>query len=327
ELDALGDKARGKIVVYNHPMPPYSPTEGAHYGETVKYRGDGPPHAASRGAVAALIRSVTAKSLRTPHTGTTNVKKEIPPVRSAALTPEDAELLARLAREGEVAVHLSMGARTLAEAPSANVVGEIRGSDKPDEVVVIGGHIDSWDVGQGAHDDGAGIVTMMQAAALLKKLGLQPRRTIRVVLFTNEENGVRGAKAYADQHKDELAKHVPAGKADTRGFSPRGFSTGHKDADAGKRARARVAEITTLLAPIHATHVGEGHGGTDIGPMEPAGVPQLGLEVDTSHYFDYHHTEADTLAKVDPQQLPDDVAAVAVLAYVVADLPDRTDAP
>src|SRR5262249_48776726 len=213
ELDALGDKARGKIVVYNHPMPPYSPTEGAHYGETVKYRGDGPPHAASRGAVAALIRSVTAKSLRTPHTGTTNVKKEIPPVRSAALTPEDAELLARLAREGEVAVHLSMGARTLAEAPSANVVGEIRGSDKPDEVVVIGGHIDSWDVGQGAHDDGAGIVTMMHAITTLRRLGLVPRRTIRVVLFTNEENGLRCGRAYAKDHAARLPNTGPAAEA------------------------------------------------------------------------------------------------------------------
>jgi carboxypeptidase Q len=146
-------------------------------------------------------------------------------------------------------------------------------------------------------------------------------------LFTNEENGVRGAKAYADQHKAELDKHVLAIESDSGGFAPRGFSTGHKDPEAAKRARTRIAEIASLLSPIHATHVGDGHGGTDIGPMESAGVTQVGLEVDTSHYFDYHHTEADTLDKVDPQQLADDVAAVAVLAYVIADLPDRIDAP
>jgi carboxypeptidase Q len=213
------------------------------------------------------------------------------------------------------------------DVASANVIGELRGSEKPDEIVVIGGHIDSWDVGQGAHDDGAGCVTMMQAVRVLKQLGLQPRRTIRVVLFTNEENGVRGAKAYAEQHKAELAKHVLALESDSGGFAPRGFGVEHKDPAAAKRVVDRLAQVAALMGPLGKLRVREGHGGTDIAPMKPAGVPNIGLEVASEKYFDYHHTEADTLDKVDPQDLADMVAAVAVLAYVVADLPDRVDAP
>jgi carboxypeptidase Q len=191
---------------------------------------------------------------------------------------------------------------------------------------VIGGHIDSWDVGQGAHDDGAGVVTMMQALRTLKQLGLTPRRTIRVVLFTNEENGVRGGKAYAEEHKAELAKTVLALESDSGGFRPVGFGVAGKEDATGKRVRAKLTELLPLFAPLGTLRVRDGHGGTDIEPMEPAGVPQVGLEVDGRTYFDYHHTDADTLDKVDPAALADMVAAAAVLAYVVADLPDRVDA-
>ena len=327
ELDAKKEHVKGAIVLFDVAMPPYTEKDGTHYGTVVEYRFGGATEASKRGAVAMLVRSVTATSLGTPHTGALGYADGATKIPAAAVTVEDAELLDRMATRGAVTVHLRLDDQMLPDVESANVIGELVGKDKPDEIVVIGGHIDSWDVGQGAHDDGAGIVTMMEAVRVLKQLKLQPRRTIRVVLFTNEENGVRGAKAYAEAHQAELARHVLAVESDSGGFWPRGFSTGHKDPEAGKRVRARIAEITSLLAPIHATHVGAGHGGTDIGPMESAGVPQLGLEVDTSHYFDYHHTEADTLDKVDPRQLADDVAAVAVLAYVVADLPDRVDAP
>jgi carboxypeptidase Q len=166
---------------------------------------------------------------------------------------------------------------------------------------------------------------MMQALALLKKLGLQPRRTIRVVLFTNEENGLRGGKGYAQQHHDEMAKTVLAVESDSGGFSPVGFDTGAKDPEAGKRLRTHVTDIASLLRSIGVRKVGDGHGGSDIGPMEPFGVPQVGLDVDNRTYFDIHHTEADTLDKVDPAQLTDDVAAVAVLAYIAADAPERLD--
>jgi Zn-dependent M28 family amino/carboxypeptidase len=209
---------------------------------------------------------------------------------------------------------------------SANVIGELRGREHPEELVVIGGHIDSWDVGQGAHDDGAGIVTMMQALTTLRKLGMVPRRTVRVVLFTNEENGVAGGRTYAKDHAAELASTVLAVESDSGGFAPRGFEV-QAGPERQQRVAARVAEITGLLKTIGATRVRPGFGGTDIGPMAQGGVVLAGLDVDGRTYFDIHHTEADTLDKVDPQELADDVAAVAALAYVVADMPERIDAP
>ena len=329
ELEAAGDRVRGAIVLYDVAMPAWSEEHGSGYGKVVEFRWQGATRAAKQGAVGVLMRSVTAHSLRTPHTGAMGYDDKVTKIPAAAISIEDAELIDRLAKRGAVTVHLHLESQQLPDAESANVIGELRGSDRPDEVVVIGGHIDSWDVGQGAHDDGAGIVTMMEALAVLKKLGLQPRRTIRAVLFTNEENGLRGGRAYAEHHKDELARTVLAIEADSGGFTPRGFTLGAPTAAALAHMRARFADIVTLLAPIGATKLtSEGHtGGADIAPMAPAGVPQAGLEVDNRTYFDIHHTDADTLDKVDPQQLADDVAAIAVVAYIVADLPDRLDAP
>ncbi len=327
DLEAKADQVKGAIVVYNVAMPAWTAEKGSGYGSVVGYRFAGASRAAKYGAVAALVRSVTAKSLSTPHTGAMGYAPDQPKIPTASISVEDAELLDRLSAQGKVTVRLRLEPQQLPDVESANVIGELRGSEKPDEIVVIGGHIDSWDVGQGAHDDGAGCVTMMQALKTLKQLGLTPKRTIRVVLFTNEENGTRGAKGYAEQHKAELGKHVLAVESDSGGFAPRGFGIGHKDADAAKRVRARLTEIAALMGPLGKLRVEEGHGGTDIEPMEPFGVPQIGLEVYGEKYFDYHHTEADTLDKVDPQDLADMVAAVAVLAYVVADLPDRVDAP
>jgi Zn-dependent M28 family amino/carboxypeptidase len=327
ELEAKQSQVKGAIVVYNVAMPPYTTEGGSHYGDIVSYRTGGASAAAKHGAVAALVRSVTAHSLRTPHTGAMGYDKEQTPIPTAAITVEDAELIDRLAVRGPVSVHVRLDDQTLPDVESANVIGELRGRDKPDEIVVIGGHIDSWDVGQGAHDDGAGCVIMMEAAHLLEQLGMHPRRTIRVVLFTNEENGLRGAKGYAEAHKDELPKTVLAVEADSGGFAPRGFATGAKDPEAANRLRARVTDVATLLRQLGVHKVTDGHGGADIGPMEPAGVPQVGLDVDGRTYFDIHHTEADTLDKVDPQQLADDAAAVAVLAFIAADAPERFDRP
>jgi carboxypeptidase Q len=327
ELDAKRDAVKGAIVVYDVAMPAYTEEHGSGYGETVEYRGRGPSRAAKLGAVGVLMRSVTAHSLRTPHTGSLHYEDGIPKIPAAAITVEDSTLLARLAAKGPVTVHLHLESQQLPDAPSANVIGELRGACKPDEIVVISGHLDSWDVGQGAHDDGAGSVTAMQALTTLRRLGLQPRRTIRVVLWTNEENGLKGARAYAADHEAELAHHVLALESDSGGFEPRGFSVQVKDKDAQHRAHERVAEIATLLRSVGVTKITEGHAGADVGAMAPAGVPLVGLDVDGRHYFDYHHTDADTLDKVDPQQLADDVAAVAALAFIVADLPDRIDAP
>ena len=328
ELEAKRDQLKGTIVLYNVPMPAWSPEKGPGYGAVFGYRYEGPSRAAKYGAVGALVRSLTEHSLSTPHTGTLGYDDKLPKIPAAALTLEDADLIDRLAAKGPVSVHLHLESQQLPDAESANVIGELRGRERPDEVVVIGGHLDSWDVGQGAHDDGAGVVTMMEAAHLLKELGLIPRRTIRVVAFTNEENGTRGGKAYASEHQAELAKTVLSIESDTGAFTPRGFYVGDHDPAAAQRLHAHVADVASLLGELGATHIrDDGHPGTDIAPMAPAGVPQVGLWVDTRTYFDYHHTNADTLDKVDPAQLAEDVAAVAVLAYVAAELPGRLDAP
>ncbi len=329
ELDAKHDAVKGAIVLYDVAMPAWTEQNESGYGEVVPYRWAGAQRAAKFGAVAVLMRSVTAHSLRTPHTGSLSYGDAIVKIPAAAVTVEDSLLIARLAAAGPVSVHLHLESQMLPDAESANVIGELRGKDKPGEIVVIGGHIDSWDVGQGAHDDGAGIVTMMETLALLKRLGLQPRRTIRVVLFTNEENGLRGGEGYAEQHAAELPQTVFAIESDSGGFSPRGFTLGARDAATAARIEPRLTDILSLLRPLGATTLtvaGE-TGGADVGAMAPAGVPQAGLEVDNRTYFDVHHTEADTLDKVDPGQLADDVAAVAVVAYIIADLPDRVDSP
>lgn len=326
ELERQAAQVKGAIVLYDVAMPPYDEDTGSGYGEVAPYRSRGPSRAAKLGAVGVLMRSVTARSLRTPHTGALRYEPDVPKIPAAAVATEDAQLIARLAAAGPVRVRLRLESRVLPDAPSANVIGELRGRERPDEIVVIGAHLDSWDVGQGAHDDGAGCVMMMQALTTLRQLGLVPRRTIRVVLFTNEENGLAGAKAYAQDHAAELAKTVLAVEADSGGFAPRGFSVEAAPAVA-PRVLARVQEIVALMRPLGVGKVVAGHSGADLSPMIPAGVPGLGLIVDGRAYFDVHHTEADTLDKVDPAALADGVAALAILAYVAADLPARVDAP
>jgi len=322
-LVAQKAQVKGKIVLYNVAMPKYHPKHGAGYGKTVAYRWAGPSVAAKMGAVGVLMRSVTAHSLNSPHTGSLGYTKGVKKIPAAAVTVEDAELIARLAKAGPVKVKLRLGARTLPDKPSANVIGELRGREKPDEIVLIGAHLDSWDVGQGAHDDGAGCVMMMQALTLLKKLKLTPRRTIRVVLFTNEENGGRGNKAYFKEHAAEVPKHVAAMEADTGSFAPLGLRVAVEDKSKRKEAVAKIAEILSLLEPIKATRARVGHGGADIGLLRKAGVLALGLDMDGSKYFDYHHTHADTLDKVDPKQLVRNLATVAVAAYILAEMPGR----
>ncbi|MCX5745680.1 MAG: M20/M25/M40 family metallo-hydrolase [Proteobacteria bacterium] len=333
ELDAKQAAVKGAIVLFDVAMPPFDPVRGSGYGTLVEYRTTGAVRAARYGAVAVLMRSVTAHSLRTPHTGAVYYDDAVAKIPGAAVTVEDAMLIARLATTGPVSVHLAMDAQLLPDVLSANVIGELRGAELPDEVVLIGAHLDSWDVGQGAHDDGAGCVVMMQALTTLRALGLHPRRTIRVVLFTTEEYGERGAKQYAKDHAAELGNLVLAVEADSGGFAPRGFSIAKPDPTKPQnlgvapteRAAARLADLATLLRPLDATRVTTQYGGADIGFL--AGVPQVALLTDGRTYFDIHHSEADTLDKVDPEALADDVAAVAVLAYIVADLPERLTSP
>ncbi|HRB12888.1 MAG TPA: M20/M25/M40 family metallo-hydrolase, partial [Vicinamibacteria bacterium] len=237
---------------------------------------------------------------------------------------EDADRFDRMAKRGQkITLRLRMDAHFLDDAPSANLVGELRGTEKPEEIVLLGGHIDSWDPGTGAMDDGAGCVVTWEALRLLKTLGLKPKRTIRVVLFTNEENGGAGGDGYRDAHKAELAKHVLALESDSGVFRPRGFGFTGSDA-----ARKTLTEIASLLKPLGADAIAAQGGGADIGPAVAAGkIPSASLEVEGSKYFLLHHTAADTVDKIDPKDMADNAAAIAFLAWVVADLPTPLPRP
>ena len=313
DLQAAGEKANGKIVLFNVPY--------TNYEDTVLYRTDGASRASRLGAVASLVRSIGPPGLRTPHTGAVQYGADAPPIPAAAVTTEDADRLQRLADRGRVVVRVRMEARFDADVESANVVGELRGREKPDEVVVIGGHLDSWDVGTGASDDGGGCVVTWEALRLMKKLNLRPRRTVRVVLWTNEENGTHGALAYRDRHRAELANHVMMMESDNGVFRPLGFGfTG------GETARQKVRAIATLLRGIAADQILPGGGGADITPSaREARIPALALAVDDSKYFTIHHTAADTVDKIDPVEMAKCAAAIAVMTYVVADLPERLE--
>jgi carboxypeptidase Q len=314
ELDRLGEKVRGKIVVYNAPY--------VNYGATVVYRLQGASRAARYGAVAALVRSITPVSLQTPHTGAMNYDPNQPKIPVAAVTIEVAEFLQRMNDRGDhPRLRLKMGAKFLPDAESANVIAELKGAEKPDEVILISGHFDSWDVGQGAHDDGGGCIVAWEAVRLLKELGLRPRRTIRVVLWTNEENGLRGGNAYRDAHRAEILKHVLAIESDSGVFRPEGFGLA---ATAPLQVRSNMMEIAKLLSGIGADQIAASGGGADIGPIMREGVIGASLDVDGEHYFDTHHTAADTLDKVNPRELALCVATMAVMAYVVADLPESS---
>jgi carboxypeptidase Q len=258
--------------------------------------------------------------MQTPHTGslrydTASRVKRIP---AAALSVEDAMMLRRMAERGErPVVTLTMGARTLPDARSRNVVAEIAGRERPDEIVVLGGHIDSWDVGTGAMDDAGGVVAAWEAVRLMKVLGLRPRRTVRVVGWTNEENGLRGGTGYRDAHAGEVDKHVLAMESDAGVFAPTGFGFTGSDS-----AYEIVREVGRLLQRIRAETVTRGGGGADIGPLQQLGVPVMGLSVDGARYFWYHHSDADTIDKLDPREVALCVATLAVMAYVVAELPE-----
>ena len=313
DLKARAADAKGKIVLFDVPF--------TTYGATVQYRANGAVEAARAGAVAALVRSVSSGTMRNPHTGsmrydTTGTVRKIP---AAAISVEDAAMLRRMSDRGQrVVVTLRMGARTLPDARSRNVVAEIRGRERPNEIVVLGGHTDSWDVGTGAMDDAGGVVVAWEALRLMKALGLQPRRTVRVVGWTNEENGLRGGTGYRDAHRAEVDDHVLAIESDGGVFSPRGFGFTGSDS-----ARRMVREIATLLRAVGSDSIGPAGGGADIGPIMQLGVPGMGLEVDGTRYFWYHHSEADTMDKLDPREVARCVATMAVMAYIVADMPER----
>ena len=321
ELRARAAEAKGKIVVFNYPFDT-TIAPGAAYGQAVRYRSAGADSGKAVGAVAVLVRSVTPRSLNTPHTGgmaygdTSRNARNIP---AAAITVENAEMLQRMHDRGErVVVRLKMGARTLSPARSRNVIAEIRGSEKANEVIVMGGHIDSWDVGQGAMDDGAGCVAAWEALRLIKQSGIRPKRTIRVVLWTNEEIGLAGGNGYRDAHRAEQDDHIYSLESDNGVFTPRGITFGGSPA-----GMAMVKSVATLLTRVGADSVAPGGAQADNGPIYALGVPAIGIDTDQSRYFWYHHTEADTPDKINPTDMQKVVAIMAVLANTFGNLTDR----
>jgi len=334
-LTKLGrEGVAGKIVVYN------ATYEG--YGRTVMYRTAGASHAAALGAVGMLVRSITPLAVQLPHTGTLVYEEGQPKIPAAAISIEDALMLDRLTAEGKpVKVHLDMEAHMEPDAKSGNVMGEIVGSEHPEEVVVLGGHIDSWDVGQGAQDDGSGIMATLAAVAEIKKLGMVPKRTIRVVFWVNEENGEAGGKAYRAMLGDKLSTQVAAIEMDGGAEAPVGYGYGsggggRRTVPGGPAAPARVQlsaaeqhslellqQIGTLLKPVGADQVTVGGGGSDIEPMMQDGVPGLGERTTGAHYFDWHHTEADTLDKVNPEEFRKNIASLSVMTWVLANMPEK----
>lgn len=311
ELKRRAAEANGKIVLFDEPF--------VSYGQTVRYRGGAASAAARAGAVAALIRSVSSFSMQNPHTGAMNYDTTVKKIPTAALSVEDAMMVHRMVNRGDkVVITLRMSAQTLPDAPSRNVIAEVVGSEKPDEVVVLGGHIDSWDVGQGAMDDGGGVVTAWEALKLIKKLGLRPKRTIRVVAWTNEENGSRGANGYRDAHRAAIDKHVMAMESDNGPFKPLGLGV-----TSGEGGLAMAADIASLFKSFGASDAKEGGLDADTDPLNALGVPAMSPLVEGSRYFWYHHSSADTMDKLSPREVAECVALMAATAYVVADMPGK----
>ena len=303
-------EAKGRIVLFNVPF--------TEYRETVIVRTQGAVHAARAGALASLIRSVGPFSMQTPHTGGMSYADGVKKIPHAALSLEDANMLSRMAARGEpIRVRLKMEARTLPDGISRNVIAEIPGREKPEEIVIVSGHIDSWDVGQGAMDDGGGCLAAWEAARLMFQLGLRPKRTVRVVLWTNEENGIRGAMSYAKRHEAALSKHTLAIESDSGVFQPSGF--GFLGSGRGMEI---IRGVGRLLDPIGSGNIAKGCRGADVLKLVRGGVPVMHLEVDREKYFWFHHTDADTIDKLNPAEFNRCVAAMAVMAYVIADLPE-----
>ena len=323
EARVLGARARGKIVLFNKAME-RSRRGFDGYGAVVPMRGSGAVEAARLGAVGALIRSVGTGAYRLPHTGGTRYDEKVAKIPFAAVAAEDADLLHRLLEAGApVKVTMRLGAKFEGEVESANVVGEVPGSGKSDELVLLGAHLDSWDLGTGAIDDAAGCAMVIEAARLIAALGLHPKRTLRVVLFMNEERGLSGARAYAAQHRSELGRHVAAFEADSGAGRPWGFVVA-----GGSPSLALVQKLAAPLAALRAADVVAGpEGGADLIPLQAAGVPVLGLGQDLTTYFDWHHTAADTLDKIDPIDLALDSAAVSVIGFALADALERLPPP
>ncbi len=311
ELETRADELAGRIVFFDAPMPRALANTFAAYGRAVPQRTRGAAEAGRFGGVLALVRSMTTAIDGFPHTGSMAYGDDVERVPAAAISTLDAEDLAARLEDGPVRLRVRMSCRNLPDADGANVTGEIPGTDLADEIVTVGGHLDSWDVGQGAHDDGAGCIHALEAARLILAAGLRPRRTIRIVLFANEENGLRGALAHAELHGEE--RHHAAIESDRGGFAPLGFTT-----SARGDAMEALRPVAAALAPFHMGALLPGGGGADIGPLAKHGATLFGLVTIAQRYFDFHHSDQDRVENVDPRELALGAAAVAHLAAALA---------
>jgi len=320
ELAALPrEKVAGKIVIFNQKFHHRMADAGfalAAYGEAVAYREGGREAAARQGAAAALVRSAGGAAFRLPHTGETGYDPKLPSIPAGAITAEDAELLARLSAQGPVRLHLVLTSKMLPDVESYNVIADLKGSEHPEQVVIVSGHLDSWDLGTGALDDAAGVAVAMEAAQILKQLHLQPRRTIRVVAWMAEEVGIFGGRAYAKQHAADVANHFAAIETDLGAGHPVGIN-----ACCDESMLKQLQPVSDVLQSSGAGILRESEEtGADIIPLTVVGVPNFSPIQDVRKYFDYHHTAADTLDKIDPQELRENAAVVAVLTYALASM-------
>jgi carboxypeptidase Q len=319
ELKTLGRaKVAGKVVVFNFPFDQKKAAAGfagEAYGEAVAYRVLGERAAADLGAVGSLIRSVGGADYRLPHTGY-SIGAGIP---SAALAAEDADLIAHLAAQGPVQIHLTLTPQTLPEVVAHNVVADLKGTEHPEQIVVVSGHLDSWDLGRGAIDDAAGIAVAMETASLVQQLHLHPKRTIRVIAWMDEENGGTGHDTYARDYQAELPNHVAAIESDLGAGHPMGYV-----AKVSPAVIPLLQPMLDVMSPAGATIIrqSEYSPGSDIAPLVKSGVPGFAPLQDVREYFKYHHTAADTLDKIVPRELQENAAAMAVLAYTLANLPE-----
>lgn len=314
ELRALGaDKVKGKIVFFNRPMDPTKTITFEAYGGAVNQRANGATEAAKLGAVGAIVRSMGLVQDDNPHTGGMRYGTGVPLIPTAAISTNGANLLSKsLTNNPGLTFYFKQNCESLPDAKSYNVVGEIKGSEKPDEIIVVGGHLDSWDLGQGAHDDGTGCVQSIEVLRMLKVLGIRPKRTIRAVMFMNEENGLRGGIKYADLAKQNNEKHIAAIESDEGGFTPRGFGI-----VGTAQQKEKVIQWKPLLSPYGLHDIGPGGGGADIGPMAALGTVLFGFKPDSQRYFDFHHTAIDRFEGVNKRELELGGASMAALVYLL----------
>ncbi|GAA4443877.1 M28 family peptidase [Pontibacter saemangeumensis] len=317
ELEKLGKKkVKGKIVFFNRPFDNTHVQTGVAYGGAVDQRGGGPVAAAKLGAVGVLVRSMANEIQDVPHTGNTRYEDGVQKIPAAAISTKHAEQLSSLLKDDpELRFYMRMTSEMLPDVLSYNVIGELKGTEKPDEIILVGGHLDSWDLGEGAHDDGTGCMQAIEVLRLFTELDIKPKRTVRAVLFMNEENGLRGGTKYAEVAKANGEKHIAAIESDAGGFTPRGFGM-----EGSAAQLAKLKSWRPVLEPYGLADLGAGHGGADIGPLKGQGtVALIGYKPDSQRYFDYHHTEIDVFENVNRREMQLGAAAMASLVYLISE--------